>query len=81
MANLKIQALKAKYQAQKLEALATIEVYLTNSVGIGEHPQIVEEMDKMIAQIEEADGRIETLNKYFVEDNNQATGDQVGQVG
>jgi hypothetical protein len=81
MANLKIQALKAKYQAQKLEALATIEVYLTNSVGIGEHPQIVEEMDKMIAQIEEADGRIETLNKYFVEDNNQVTGDQVGQVG
>lgn len=81
MANLKIQALKAKYQAQKLEALATIEVYLTNSVGIGEHPQIVEEMDKMIAQIEEADGRIETLNKYFVEDNNQASGDQVGQVG
>lgn len=81
MANLKIQALKAKYQAQKLEALATIEVYLTNSVGIGEHPQIIEEMDKMIAQIEEADGRIETLNKYFVEDSNQASGDQVGQVG
>jgi len=68
MANLKIQALKAKYTAQKMEALATIEIYLTNAVGIGEHPQIIEEMDKLVSQLGEADDKIETLNKYFVED-------------
>lgn len=68
MANLKIQALKAKYTAQKMEALATIEVYLTNAAGIGEHPQIIDEMDKLVAQLGEADDKIETLNKYFVED-------------
>jgi len=68
MANLKIQALKAKYTAQKMEALATIEIYLTNAVGIGEHPQIIEEMDKLVSQLGEADDKIETLNKYFVDD-------------
>ena len=68
MANLKIQALKAKYTAQKMEALATIEIYLTNAVGIGEHPQIIEEMDKLVSQLGEADDKNETLNKYFVED-------------
>jgi len=68
MSNLKVQALKAKYQADKLEAMATLEVYLTNAVGIGEHPQIIEEMDKLVSQLGEADDKIETLNKYFVED-------------
>jgi len=68
MANLKIQALKAKYTAQKMEALATIEIYLTNAVGIGEHPQIIEEMDKLVSQLGEADDKIETLNRYFVDD-------------
>ena len=54
MSNLKVQALKAKYQAEKLEAMATLEVYLTNAVGIGEHPQIIEEMDKLVSQLGEA---------------------------
>lgn len=71
--NLKIQALKARYTAQKMEALATLEVYLTNAVGIGEHPQIIDEMDKLVSSIGGADDKIETLNKYFVEDQpNQA---------
>lgn len=81
MANLKIQALKAKYQAQKLEALATLEVYLTNAAGIGEHPQIIEEMDNLIGSVSDADDRIETLNKYFIDDNNSTDAGQVGQVG
>ena len=36
-----IKALKAKYQAEAAEAEATIEVYLNNAAGIGEHPQVV----------------------------------------
>ena len=40
--DLKVQALKAKYQAEKLAAIATLEVYVKNSVGIGEHPQVIE---------------------------------------
>ena len=43
-----IQALEDKYNAQISAADATIKIYLTNSVGIGEHPQHLEEMDNAI---------------------------------
>ena len=67
MANLKLEALRAKYQAQKLEALATLEVYTNNSVGIGEHPQIIEEMDKLVQQVADANDCLEVLEKTFSE--------------
>ena len=67
MANIKLEALKAKYSARKLEALATLDVYLNNSVGIGEHPQIIAEMDNLIRQIADADGCLEVLNNSFQE--------------
>lgn len=71
--NLKIKALRAKYQAQKLEALATLEVYMNNAAGIGEHPQIIEEMDKLVRLVADADDCLETLDRVFVEkvDGNQ----------
>lgn len=62
---MKLQALKARYQAQKLEALATLEVYLNNAAGIGEHPQIIDEMDKLIETIDAAEGKLEALDKYI----------------
>ena len=72
--NLKIQALRAKYQAQKLEALATLEVYMKGAVGIGEHPQIIEEMDKQVRLVSDAEGCLEILDRVFVEkvDGNQS---------
>ena len=46
-------------------AKTNIMVYMNNTTGIGEHPDIVEaiqgELDKMAA----ANDRIEMLNKYF----------------
>ena len=71
--NLKIKALRAKYQAQKLEALATLEVYMNNAAGSGEHPQIIEEMDKLVRLVADADDCLETLNRVFIEqvDGNQ----------
>ena len=43
-----IQALEDKYNAKISEADATIKIYLTNPVGIGEHPQHLEEIDKLL---------------------------------
>ena len=37
-----IDALEARYEAQILEADATLKIYLENSVGIGEHPQHID---------------------------------------
>ncbi|MAL46020.1 hypothetical protein [Hyphomonas sp.] len=61
-----LKALEDKYHSKISEAEATIEIYLTKSVGIGEHPQHVEELDKqvdIIAQNEEKLGVIHRLKQ------------------
>lgn len=74
MSELKLKALKARYTAQRLEALATLEVYMQNAAGIGEHPQIIDEIDKLVRQVDEANGLLETLNNTFkVAPDEQAT--------
>ena len=59
-----LDALRARYEAEIAEANATINIYLTNSVGIGEHPQHLEEMDKLIDKIAHAEEKIEVLEKF-----------------
>ena len=59
-----IQALQYKYNAQISAADATIKIYLTNSVGIGEHPQHLEEMDKLLQQIVDAEEKIKALQPF-----------------
>ena len=56
-----IQALNAKYMAEKLEAVANLNNYLTNPAAIGEHPDIVSECDKLLRRIADADGYLSTL--------------------
>ena len=56
------KALKSKFQAQKDEALATLEVYYNNPAGIGEHPQIVEEMAKQLEKLANAQDCLDELN-------------------
>ena len=46
-----LQALEDKYNAQISEADATIKIYLEQPVGIGEHPQHLEEIDKLLQKI------------------------------
>jgi hypothetical protein len=60
------KALKTKYEAQIAEAEATLSIYFNNPVGIGEHPQHLEEMDKFVAQLAEAKDKLETL-KYVLD--------------
>jgi hypothetical protein len=48
MRNALLDALEARYEAQVSEADAIIKIYLENSVGIGEHPQHIEEIDKQL---------------------------------
>jgi hypothetical protein len=57
-------ALKSKYQAQKDEALATLEVYFNNPAGIGEHPQVVEEMSKQLETLTNAEDCLNTLDEF-----------------
>ena len=62
-----LNALEAKYEAQVAEAHATIKIYLDNSVGIGEHPQHIEEIDKQLQKISEAEEKLEAIKRFKTE--------------
>ena len=57
-------ALTARYEADIAEADATINIYLTNSVGIGEHPQHLQEIDKLLGKIGHAKEKLEQLESF-----------------
>ena len=56
-----LAALKKQYEADIAKAEATIKIYINSSVGIGEHPQHLEEIDKLIAKIAEAKDKLEVI--------------------
>jgi hypothetical protein len=64
------KALTKKYEAEIAEAEATLLIYFNNPVGIGEHPQHLEEMDKMIEKCANAKDKLETLTGLIKFDNN-----------
>ena len=57
-------ALRAKYEADIAQADATINIYLDNTVSIGEHPQHLEEIDKLLSKIAEAKDKKEALEDF-----------------
>ena len=58
-----LKALEDKYNAQISEADATLKIYFNNSVGIGEHPQHIEECDKLIEKIANAEEKLIILKE------------------
>ena len=59
-----LDALEKKYESDISKADATIKVYLENPVGIGEHPQIVDEVDKQISSICKAKEKLLELKNF-----------------
>jgi hypothetical protein len=59
-----LDALAAKYEADIAHADATLKIYLENSVGIGEHPQHIEEIDKQLQIIVDASEKLKELQAF-----------------
>ncbi len=59
-----LNALRAKYEAEIAEADATANIYLENSVGIGEHPQHIDEVNKLIEKIANAKEKLDVLDEF-----------------
>ena len=57
----KLDAAKKYYEGLAAEAEVTIDMYLNNSVGIGEHPGVMEELRKQIEKLGEARDGIDTI--------------------
>ena len=60
-----LDALKARYEAQILEADATLKIYFESSVGVGEHPKIIEDIIELVHKASEAQDSIEMLDKIM----------------
>jgi len=55
----------AEFEAQRDKALATARIYLEHPVGIGEHPQVIDEFIKQIKIAAEADESASMLIDTF----------------
>ena len=60
-----LEAARAKYQAEILECVATLEIYFTNAVAIGEHPDLLAEVDKYVDRLKSASGKLGALCEHF----------------
>tara|TARA_Y100001973_G_scaffold55011_1_gene81258 strand:+ start:443 stop:652 length:210 start_codon:yes stop_codon:yes gene_type:complete len=61
-----LQALEDRYNAEISEADATIKIYLEKPVAIGEHPQHIDECDKLIKKISSAEDKLKILQEFKV---------------
>ena len=60
-----VSALKSKYESDYKMHKANLDIYLNNPVGIGEHPQHFEEMDKLVESMTAARDKLEVLNEEY----------------
>ena len=58
-------ALKNKLEGDIAVAKTNIEIYMTNTVGIGEHIDIVETVEKELEKLSTAEDKLETLINNF----------------
>lgn len=63
-----LKAALAYYRSQQAEALATLDIYFQNPVGIGEHSNLLDEVKKWTAVLSESEENIMTLEKHFCND-------------
>ena len=63
--NLMYDSLVKKYESEIAESKATLMIYMENPVGIGEHPQHLEEMNKFVEKLANATDKLETLQEFY----------------
>ena len=60
-----LNALVAHAQGEIAMHRANVEVYLTNPVGIGEHPDVTQAIQEELDKIARWHDQIEVINTYF----------------
>jgi len=60
-----IKAIRDHAQGHIAKHSMNVEVYLKNSAGVGEHPDILEAIEKELKVIAEYHDQLEILDKYF----------------
>ena len=68
MVNLREKILRAQinyYQGLICKHQQNVEIYLNQPVGIGEHPQFAEEIDKQLSAITCATDKIKAIDTHY----------------
>lgn len=60
-----LEAMRAHAEGHIQKHKMNVEVYLTNPVGIGEHPDVFEAMETEIMEIAKYHDVLEMLDRYF----------------
>jgi len=60
-----IKAIKEHAKGHIAKHAMNVEVYLKNAAGVGEHPDILDAIDKELKVIAEYHDQLEVLDKYF----------------
>ena len=70
-----MRATISKFEADRQEALAVIELYLNSSVGIGDHPTVVSELYTAVTNLAEAEDALQTIQRNFLDGPAESPGD------
>jgi hypothetical protein len=79
MRDMIIGALKSKLLGDVNSHIANIEVMMTNPVGVGDHPTIVDTIDKELSALEHANGKLSNLVRFFERREENATAEKKTQ--
>ena len=66
MSDMLLQALKKKLEGDVAVAKANVLVYKEQSVGIGEHPDVMAAIETELNAISQAHEKIQVINHYFL---------------
>lgn len=58
-----LRALEARYQAEVEEALAVLDLYFARSVGVGDHSNVVDELDAAVSRLDDARSKLASLQQ------------------
>ena len=60
-----LMAVESHFQAKRSRAVANLNNYMSSAVGVGEHPDIVEECIKLIETVDNAESVLQTLGRII----------------
>ena len=61
----RVDALKKKYEADIAVAKTELDTYFESSVGVAEHPHIIESMDVLVTDLANAEEKLKCLLDNF----------------
>ena len=59
-----LNALKKKYEADIEVIQANLQNYLNNGVGVADHPDIMKDIDDLVAELANSQEKLETIVNY-----------------